>query len=162
MVLSAQDDLDTVRQACVNRVPARINRTVLQFLWGQSYNNGEGDFSPNDAEAVRWFHSLTPNRATQKAQDEAMMVPRYWSLGRFPRAGRWTAAWLKLTQGPKRWLLRKSDLGTVQSGEFPGWMPDQGDRPRPVRSPHVRQWAGCSQRGDNTEAVKSSLGWDSA
>ena len=48
MVLSAQDDLDTVRQA------AEQGDATAQFYLGNMYANGEG--VPQDAaEAVRWY-----------------------------------------------------------------------------------------------------------
>ena len=48
MVLSAQDDLDTVRQA------AEQGMTIAQFSLGVMYDNGQGVLK-DDAEAVRWF-----------------------------------------------------------------------------------------------------------
>ena len=48
MVLSAQDDLDTVRQA------AEQGDATAQFNLGNMYANGEG-VPQDDAEAVRWF-----------------------------------------------------------------------------------------------------------
>ena len=48
MVLSAQDDLDTVRQA------AEQGDATAQFNLGFMYANGEG-VPKDDAEAVRWF-----------------------------------------------------------------------------------------------------------
>ena len=48
MVLSAQDNLDTVRQA------AEQGDATAQFNLGNMYANGEG-VPKDDAEAVRWF-----------------------------------------------------------------------------------------------------------
>ena len=48
MVLSAQDDLDTVRQA------AEQGDATAQFNLGVMYAKGEG-VPQDDAEAVRWF-----------------------------------------------------------------------------------------------------------
>ena len=48
MVLSAQDDLDTVRQA------AEQGDATAQFNLGLMYANGEG-VPEDDAEAVRWY-----------------------------------------------------------------------------------------------------------
>ena len=48
MVLSAQDDLDTVRQA------AEQGDARAQFNLGIMYDNGEGVFK-DEAEAVKWF-----------------------------------------------------------------------------------------------------------
>ena len=48
MVLSAQDDLDTVRQA------AEQGDATAQFNLGNMYANGEG-VPQDDAEAVRWY-----------------------------------------------------------------------------------------------------------
>ena len=48
MVLSAQDDLDTVRQA------ADQGDATAQFNLGVAYDNGQGVFE-DDAEAVRWY-----------------------------------------------------------------------------------------------------------
>ena len=48
MVLSAQDDLDTLRQA------AEQGHTVAQLALGLMYANGEGVLK-DEAEAVRWY-----------------------------------------------------------------------------------------------------------
>ena len=48
MVLSAQDDLDTVRQA------AEQGMAIAQFSLGLRYANGEG-VPKDDAEAVKWY-----------------------------------------------------------------------------------------------------------
>ena len=48
MVLSAQDNLDTVRQA------AEQGDATAQFNLGNMYANGEG-VPKDDAEAVKWF-----------------------------------------------------------------------------------------------------------
>ncbi len=60
MVLSAQDDLDTVRQA------AEQGDATAQFNLGNMYANGEG--VPQDAaEAARWFR-LAAEQGLAKAQ----------------------------------------------------------------------------------------------
>ena len=48
MVLSAQDDLDTLRQA------AEQGNAAAQFSLGLMYADGEG-VPKDDAEAVRWY-----------------------------------------------------------------------------------------------------------
>ena len=62
MVLSAQDDLDTVRQA------ADQGDAEAQYNLGVIYNNGEG-VPKDDAEAVRWFQ-LAAEQGYAKAQFE--------------------------------------------------------------------------------------------
>ena len=83
MVLSAQDDLDTVRQA------ADQGDAEAQYNLGVIYNNGEG-VPKDDAEAVRWFQ-LAAEQGYAKAQFELGYKYR-WGHG-VPlddaEAGRW-------------------------------------------------------------------------
>ena len=77
MVLSAQDDLDTVRQA------ADQGDAEAQYNLGVIYNNGEG-VPKDDAEAVRWFQ-LAAEQGYAKAQFELGYKYRWGhgvSLGR--------------------------------------------------------------------------------
>ena len=60
MVLSAQDDLDTVRQA------AEQGDAPAQFNLGNMYANGEGVLK-DDTEAVRWYH-LAADQGLAEAQ----------------------------------------------------------------------------------------------
>ena len=60
MVLSAQDDLDTVRQA------AEQGLTEAQYNLGVMYDNGQG-VPEDDAEAVKWFR-LSAEQGNAEAQ----------------------------------------------------------------------------------------------
>ena len=71
MVLSAQDDLDTVRQA------ADQGDAEAQYNLGVIYNNGEG-VPEDDAEAVKWYR-LAAEQGYAKAQG---VLGAMYALGR--------------------------------------------------------------------------------
>ena len=79
MVLSAQDDLDTVRQA------ADQGDAEAQYNLGVIYNNGEG-VPKDDAEAVRWFQ-LAAEQGYAKAQFELVLQVPLEGRGRSLRDG---------------------------------------------------------------------------
>ena len=66
MVLSAQDDLDTVRQA------ADQGDAEAQYNLGVIYNNGEG-VPKDDAEAVKWFR-LAAEQGHAEAQNKLGVI----------------------------------------------------------------------------------------
>ena len=83
IVLSAQDDLDTVRQA------ADQGDADAQYNLGLMYANGEG-VPEDDAEAVRWYR-LAADQGTTRARPRTVQSSgehvRQWR-GRTPTKGR--------------------------------------------------------------------------
>ena len=86
MALSAQDDLDTVRQA------ADQGDAAAQYNLGLMYTNGEGVLE-DDAEAVRWFR-LAAEQGHAKAQ---LNLGGMYALGRgLPKDDAEAVRWFQL------------------------------------------------------------------
>ena len=151
MVLSAQDDLDTVRQA------AEQGDAEAQYNLGVICNNGEG-VPQDDAEAVRWFR-LAAEQGYAKAQVE--LGYRYrWGLG-VPSDDAEAGRWLRLAaeQGHAKAQIEMALSYSQDDAEAVRWVrlaADQGDAEAQYNLGSRLYANGQGHRvlKDNTEAVK--------